>query len=149
MRYKTVFSMYFFNTNHSSSKDKFSKPISFFALDGLALFSFYLQVVHNKNQVIHFFFFLIKQFLIFECTYSCNNFNREISNRRGGRGRKKLLTKKENGKSSCHNISSFGPVLLKASLSTKSKAQKPWGSLPLKQGTLMKARLRCAFLSFL
>ena len=32
-----------------------------------------------------------------------NNFNWEFSNRGEG-GRNKLLTKKENGKSSCHNI---------------------------------------------
>ena len=146
MRYKTVFSMYFSNTNHSSSKDKFSKPISFFALDGLALFSFYLQVVHNKNQVIRFFFWL-SNFSFMSAPIVVTILIGNSQTQWGGR--KKLLTKIENGKSSCHNISSFSPVLLKACLSAKSKAHKPWGSLPLKQGTLTKARLRRAFLSFL
>ena len=42
--------------NHSSSKDKFSKQISCFAL-WFTSFFFYFQVVHNKHQVILFFSF--------------------------------------------------------------------------------------------
>ena len=52
--------------NHSSSEDKFFKPISSFALDGLGIFSFIFKFyITNTNS---FFFFGLNNFLLFECS---------------------------------------------------------------------------------